>query len=192
MRLFIGVRPPEVVLDQVGDLSDRLQRSLGAEAAEALRWTTRDQWHVTLRFLGEVGDPAPVVAALDTADVRSTEAWLGPAARWLGGQVLYLPVAGLDELAAGVAAATAALGRPPEDRRFVGHVTLARLRRPSPRHRRAGRDRSGRDRSVRRRLDLGGAAIEARWVVGEVVLVRSHLGRAGSRYEDVHRRRLPV
>ena len=44
--------------------------------------------------------------------------------------VVCVPVAGLDELAAAVPRPTAAIGEPPDPRRFAGHLTLARLRRP--------------------------------------------------------------
>ena len=62
MRLFVGVRPPDEVLDLIADLPRRAQAGL--------RWTTRDQWHVTLRFLGEVEDPTVVVDALDGVDAQ--------------------------------------------------------------------------------------------------------------------------
>lgn len=163
MRLFVAVRPPEAVLDVVA--------ALPRPPRQGVRWTPRSQWHVTLRFLGEVDDPAPVVAALDAAPLAGGEATLGPRVEALGRGVVVVPVAGLDELAAAVAAATGAWGRPPEARPFRGHVTLAR----------AGR------RSVR---DLVGAPVSARFPVREVVLVRSRLGQRGAHHEDLHARPL--
>jgi len=183
VRLFIAVRPPEPVLDQVADLVERLRRSALARGDDAVRWTTREQWHITLRFLGEVAEPEPVVTVLDqlgSSAVGATEATLGPQVEQLGRQVLCLPSGGLDELAAGVVAATAALGQPPDDRAFRGHLTLARIRRRARRSRIVGSDEDQ------------GAGIDARWPVGEVVLVRSHLGRGGPRYEDLHVHSLSV
>ncbi|MGH9210009.1 MAG: RNA 2',3'-cyclic phosphodiesterase [Acidimicrobiales bacterium] len=178
MRLFVGVRPPGPVLDQVGELVAQLQGSLDRRSVGALRWASRDQWHLTLRFLGEVDDPEPVVTALDRAPIAPARAALGPATKVLGSQVVCVPAAGLEVLAAGVVAATASFGRPPGNRPFHGHLTVARLR---------GRPR--RSRTLKHH-DLDGAAIEARWRVDEVVLVRSHLGSGGSRYENLHVRRL--
>jgi 2'-5' RNA ligase len=159
MRLFVGVVPPERVLDAL----DRLDRPERA----GVRWTRRDQWHVTLRFLGEVADPGPVAAALSAAPLRGCEARLGPRVRALGRQVVCLPVAGLDGLAQAVVEATAGFGQPPDDRRFRGHLTLARLRRPA------------------RPSGLTGAALDGTFPVTDVRLIRSHQGEGGPRYEDL-------
>jgi RNA 2',3'-cyclic 3'-phosphodiesterase len=173
MRLFVGVRPPDDVLDLVADLPRRAQAGL--------RWTTRDQWHVTLRFLGEVEDPTVVVDALDGIGAdgfAACEAAVGPMVETLSRQVVALPVVGLDHLAAAVIEATRTLGRPPEDRPFRGHLTLARLARSA--------------RGSARRLAGGmvGRPLSARFTVSDVRIVRSHLGRGGARYEDVYVRHL--
>ena len=160
MRLFVGVCPPEQVLEAL-ERVDRPKR-------DGVRWTQRDQWHVTLRFLGDVPDPEPVAAALDAAPLRRCEARLGPEVRVLGRHVICLPVAGLDELAQVVCGATAGFGQPPEERRFRGHLTLARLRRGT------------------RPAGLAGRAFEDRFTVTDVRLIRSHQGPSGARYEDLH------
>jgi 2'-5' RNA ligase len=173
MRLFVGVRPPDDVLDLIAELPRRAQTGL--------RWTTRDQWHVTLRFLGEIEDPTAVVEALESADparLVACEATVGPLVETLSRQVVALPVAGLDDLAAAVVEATGRLGRPPEDRPFRGHLTLARL---SPSARGSARRLAG---------EIVGCPVSARFAVSDVWLVRSHLGRAGARYEDVYVRHL--
>jgi 2'-5' RNA ligase len=179
VRLFVAVRPPDVVLDEIA----RLPRP----ARSGLRFTTRAQWHVTLRFLGEMDDPEDVVDALDALDapggrdgagpgaLAACEAVVGPQVEALSRQVVALPVAGLDGLAAAVVAATATLGRPPDDRPFRGHLTLARASRGSAR-RLAG--------------DLVGRPLSARFDVSDVRVVRSHLGHEGARYEDIHVRHL--
>ena len=159
MRLFVAVRPPEPVLDALGALT--------RPNDPAVRWTTREQWHVTLRFLGNVDDPEPVIAALRDA-VRAlspVEAVLGPRAAMLGRGVVQLPVAGLDEVASVVIAATATLGDPPDRRRFKGHLTLARTKGP---------------RADRSSLDLS-----ATWTVDQVELIRSHLGGGPAHYETL-------
>ncbi|MDX6232642.1 MAG: hypothetical protein QOH68_1633 [Nocardioidaceae bacterium] len=159
MRLFVAVWPPADVIEQLA--------AIERPAIDGVRWTTAEQWHVTLRFLGSIDDPAPVIDALEAADLATTEAVIGPAAVALGRGVLCLPIAGLDDLAATVLASTAAMGQPPEHRRFRGHLTLARVRQGSARR-------------------LAGAPLAARFPVRSVQLVRSNLHPEGARYETVH------
>jgi 2'-5' RNA ligase len=45
-RVFVAARLPASLISQV--------RALDRPARAGLRWTTEDQWHVTLCFLGEV------------------------------------------------------------------------------------------------------------------------------------------
>jgi len=176
VRLFVAVQPPDDVLAAVAALP-RPERP-------DVRWTSRDQWHVTLRFLGEVDDPAPVAAALDTAPLPPAEAVLGPEVAALGRHVVCVPVAGLDALAAGVVAATASFGDPPDDRPFHGHLTLARI------GRRRGGSGGASGRSAARPGDLTGAPFDHRFPVDAVRLIHSRLGPGGARYEDLHIRPL--
>ncbi len=159
-RLFVAVWPPDRVLAALAGLS--------RPAVPGLRWTGREQWHVTLRFLGPVDDQRPVVDALRSVVARTSmgragpgpvEAALGPAVGRFGNRVLHVPVSGLGDLAGRVVEATAGLGRPPEDRDFAGHLTLARVAKGA-------------------RVDLrplAGEEVSARWTVDEVCLVESHL-----------------
>lgn len=107
MRLFVGVWPPEDVLDAIAALP---------RVGEA-RWTRRDQWHVTLRFVGEVADAEEWVAHVQDAASRygPRTVTLGPATKILGRDVLMIPVAGLDDVAAEFS-----------EEKFRGHLTLAR------------------------------------------------------------------
>ena len=161
-RLFVAVWPPPEVVAELASL-DRPEVS-------GVRWTSPEHWHVTLRFLGEAGlDVA--VAALATVDARAVEAVLGPTVRRLGDAVVQVPVAGLDDLAAAVGEAFAEVGEPRPERRFHGHLTLARLKRT-------------------RRCPLLGVEVSATFPVTEVALVRSTTDRAGANYVTVATRRL--
>lgn len=162
-RLFVAAVPPAAVLDEVAALS--------RPEVDGLRWTTRDQWHVTLRFLGRVTDVDAAMATLHPVALPRCEARLGPDVGRFGRRVLHVPVAGLGDLANAVVAATADVGEPPEDRPFAAHLTLARAR-------------------ARRGIDLRAltdAVLEARWTVEDVCLVESHLHRDGARYELLQR-----
>ena len=162
-RLFVAVWPPEEVLD--------LLAALERPEVTGLRWTRRDQWHVTLRFLGGVPDPAPVVEALAGLHLLAADAVLGPAVDRFGRRIVHVPVAGLEAIAAGVVGATARLGQPPDDRPFHGHITLARVA----------------DRAKVDLRPLTGRAINAEWRVDAICLVESRLSPAGARYEVLER-----
>ena len=162
-RLFVAVAPPEDVLDRVA--------ALPRPEVAGLRWTSRPQWHVTLRFFGRVDDPAVAVEALARVHAAPAEAVLGPATGRFGQRVLHVPVAGLEAMAAGIVGATADIGEPPEDRPFSGHLTLARIARGA-------------------RVDLrtlAGQPVEGRWPVEEYCLMESQLSPKGARYEVVER-----
>jgi len=164
-RLFVAVWPPASLTDQL--------RSVARPQQPGLRWTTEDQWHVTLRFFGPVEDEreADLRARLASAAGRAggTLASAGPRARPLGRGVWVLPVEGLDALAGSIGDAAAEIGRPPLHRPFRGHITLARARQPSA---------------------LAGLAAEElgdRWTVSEITLVSSDLRPEGARYQVVGR-----
>jgi RNA 2',3'-cyclic 3'-phosphodiesterase len=170
VRLFIAAWPDPSTVDRVA----LLERPVVA----GLRWTSVDQWHVTLRFLGEVDDPAPVAEALRPLGSATTEVTLGPVTAWFpGGRVLQVPVSGLEEVAADVAELTAPFvpldsGREAH-RRFTGHLTLARVRgTPLP----AGVAAA-----------LAGVRLASSWTVGDVTLVASQMQSAGARYEVLAR-----
>jgi RNA 2',3'-cyclic 3'-phosphodiesterase len=162
-RLFVAVWPPDDVLELIA--------SLARPEVEGLRWTTREQWHVTLRFFGnvELGDAS---AALAAVSAQSTIAVMGPETGRFGKRVLHVPVEGLEAVAKAVVRATKKVGRPPEPRPFSGHLTLARAQ-----DRRFGVDLRS----------LVGTPLAASWPVTEVCLVESHLSPKGANYEVVER-----
>jgi len=160
-RLFVAVWPPDEVLDLI--------EALPRPQVEGLRWTTRDQWHVTLRFFGAV-EMEDASLALRAVSATATSGVLGPETGRFGKRVLHVPVAGLDLVATAVVRATKKVGKPPEPRPFKGHLTLARAR----------------DR--RRGVDLRpliGTPVSAEWPVTEVCLVESHLSSKGANYSVV-------
>lgn len=116
-RLFVAVWPSA----EAGEVLAGLPRP----DLPGVRWTTPERLHVTMRFLGEC-EESPVVAALAELHVTEAHVTLGPAVEPLGRGVLVVPAGGLDDLAAAITSATRHLGRPPPDRPFAGHVTVAR------------------------------------------------------------------
>lgn len=158
-RVFVAVRPSPAAAEALG--------SLPRPAEPGVRWVAPEQWHVTLRFLGDA-DPDEVAAALRAVELPRATAVLGPRVARLGRSAVVVPVSGLDGLGAVVTAATGGIGRPPDPRGLRGHLTLARLR---------GRAACG----------VAGAPIRAAFDVGEVEVVGSVLRAEGPTHEVLHR-----
>jgi 2'-5' RNA ligase len=160
--LFVAAWLPEPILDVLA--------AIPRPEEPGVRYTRRDQWHVTLRFLGSCAvDEA--AAAFDTIEAPACDAELGPSVARLGRSVVVVPVHGLAPLADVVVRATLDVGEPPDPRPFNGHVTIARLR----------------DRPACR---VAGHRVRATFAVDEVHLVRSDLRPDGAVYETIATRRL--
>jgi len=157
-RLFVCLWPPGHVREALEALHRKDQ--IGA------RFVPPENWHVTLRFVGEE-DPNDVAAALSSARFASTVVRLGPAVDIGGERTLFVPVSGADELAAAVVQSTCDLGDQPIRPRFLGHVTIARLKKRA---------------NVPRAL---GELIDVSWTPDEVALVESTLRRDGARYDTL-------
>ncbi len=203
-RLFIAVWVPEAVRATVRAALAERRSAVPAADEEAvgdrappdggLRWIPEEDWHVTLAFLGQVGDVHAAVEVLcgSALDLPGPlEAAAGPATACFGRRVLHVPVTGLVALAQAVAAASwppgagAALDREP-----VPHITVARSG-PS----RSGPSRSGSAGPHAPRTGGGvrvfaGIPVAARWMVDAVALVSSETLLAGARYTEVASRTL--
>jgi 2'-5' RNA ligase len=171
MRLFVAVWPPDEVIESISGLDRPPLREL--------RWTTRPQWHVTLRFLGEVDEVGLVSDALRVLTGSGVaHAVLGPSTAWFPGRrVLQVPVSGLEGLSDRVERAltgvdlgtVASVGAEPP---FRGHLTIARVR---------GRGRVDSGHAVR----LAGMPVRAEWTVTSLSLVSSALTADGPVYSEV-------
>src|SRR3984957_12167292 len=143
MRLFVGLAPSAAALDDLDAACAPLRPDRGD-----LRWTSRELWHITLAFLGEVSeDRLPgLLPRLERAarrhlpfslNLASAGAFPSPARA----NVLWSGLSGdrkaLGELAMSVSAGARRAGAgtgtraPDEGRRYRPHVTLARCRVPA-------------------------------------------------------------
>jgi len=189
MRAFFAVDLP-------GDLAAAAADAQAAfEGADGLRFVDPEQTHVTLKFLGEIGegddtdtdDTTPALDDVIAAGERAVEtAGVGPfecAVRGFGAfpSLDYISVvwagieAGSAELTAlheALEAETTALGVDPEDHAFTPHVTLARVN-----------DGRGKElvREAVRKCDPDIGRFEAE----NVRLVKSTLTSDGPEYETV-------
>lgn len=166
MRCFVAAWPSA---DVVAALA-----ALPRPTGERLRWSTDDQWHVTLRFFGELssGQVDEAIAALSEVAVSlpgDLTAEGGPTTRFLGPGLVIWPVQGLAPVAGPVERATAHIGQIVPDRPFLGHVTIAR---------------GARGADLRRAAHLL-SPLRASWPLTSLSLVRSELGPRGARYSEI-------
>lgn len=170
LRLFVAVEVPDSVRAELEEAVAPLRAEV-----PGLRWTSIEGWHLTAAFLGAVepGLLPQVETAVGRAAAGSTPFSLrltGEAGTFPGG-VLWAGVAPaplLDELAASLRVRFAALGRPPDERPFHAHLTLAR---------------SGRGSRLPDDLVERYAGPSSPWTVRTLALMRSRLAVGGARYE---------
>jgi 2'-5' RNA ligase len=180
MRLFIAIPIPPAVSAALAGLLRRWEGLI-----PGVRGVRSDQFHVTLRFLGDVpaGDLPRVrdafrraVAGARSFELEPAGAGAFPDAR--APRVLWVGIgrgrAPLEALARRLEDVFAAEGLAAEERGFHPHITLGRLKRPAV--------PSGPD-------PVGPAAAEAfpAFVATEAVLFRSELSPAGPEYIPVER-----
>jgi 2'-5' RNA ligase len=165
-RAFVAVRLPEAVLDAVDAV---------VPAVAGARFTTREQRHLTVQFLGTRADVDAVAEALHPLAVAPGGVQLGgagafPSAR--RARVLWVGVASgeafLSQLAAAVGVLLTPLGHEPEAREYHPHVTLARWKTPT---------------DARPAIaSIGDAPVGPAFTVDEIVLYESRLRREGAQY----------
>jgi 2'-5' RNA ligase len=167
MRLFVAAYPPPEACDHLA----ACLAGLNVTKAGA-RLARRETWHVTLAFLGEVGDDqAPVAAAaLDRVAADPPMLRLSGGGRFGRGRftVLWVGVGGereaLIKLSRQVRRSLKKDRLRYDDRQFKPHLTIAR---PGDRVDRAGIEA---DRQVL------AAYAGPEWPVRSIELMRSHLG----------------
>lgn len=157
-RLFVCLWPPDEAVSALEELHRKDQ--VGA------RFVRPENWHVTLRFLGDA-DPNDVAASLDRTEFALTTIELGPSVDVGDGRILFVPATGADALAAEIVRVTRDLGDEPIRSHFRGHITIARLKK-----------RANMPRAL-------GTLISATWSPNEVALVESNLRPDGPRYDTL-------
>lgn len=172
IRLFVGLPLPESCRTALANIGGGLP---GA------RWIPAENYHITLRFIGEVEEPDAELIAESLARLRFPAVTVRIAGLALGGDAhrartlsaeveRYPELVELQQRVEGLVFGSGIL-QPPENRRFRPHVTLARF--------------SG-VRPEKLQEFLGAHALIActPFVADRVVLYSSVLGRQGSRYTE--------
>ncbi len=127
MRLFVA-------LDLPWELRERL-RAMTALSIPGARWVGHENYHLTLRFIGETPgylaeEIDHALAALKVPGFTLTLAGLGTFGKGGRDNSLWIGVErnpSLDHLRSKIETALQRIGLEPERRRFAPHVTLARL-----------------------------------------------------------------
>ena len=169
LRLFVGIEfPPEL----------KLRLSLLTAGIPGAKWVDPGNLHLTLRFIGEVGED--IAADIDEALVRvrgkpftiqlaGTGVFGGDRPRTLWAGIERQPA--LDALRGKIEQALVRTGLPPEQRKFSPHVTLARLYNPAL-------DKLGEFLAANSRFRAEPLAVD------RFSLIASYPTKAGAIYED--------
>lgn len=189
LRLFVAIVLPENIKEEIEKAQKRFRSAL---AGNSVRWTGRDQFHLTLKFLGNITESRAAALIETLRDVgrhfpamnlRAERIGFFPDVRrprvlWAGVHdekgVLPQFQRAVESAVTGFIAESAAVGRREHvsEEKFVGHITLGRI----PRINRGEAEAlSGAARAM-------SAPFFGEWLTEAFELIRSELSSAGSRY----------
>jgi 2'-5' RNA ligase len=177
-RLFVAIPMPETVRNEITGVQQEMRRLV---SRDAVRWTKPEQFHLTLRFLGDVPverasalQEAVNAACADVPALRLRAQGLGffPNAR--SPRVIWAGVndgeARLAALQKRIEDALQSFAEKPAAEKFAGHVTLGRVK--------------FLNRSEIEKLAAHAQAVKDRlfgeWTANEVELIRSDLLPSGA------------
>ncbi|HET7624811.1 MAG TPA: RNA 2',3'-cyclic phosphodiesterase [Verrucomicrobiae bacterium] len=182
-RLFIAISLPDEIKNEIEKTQAELRRELPENFA---RWTKRQQFHLTLKFLGNVnaenlknlavalrgvGENFPSLR-LRAEGIGFFPDWKFPRVIWVGArdESNLLP-----ELQRAIEFAVRDFTSQKPEGKFAGHVTLGRI----PRIKRSETERLANIVGKFRGRFFG------EWTGREVELIRSELAPGGSRYATI-------
>ena len=139
MRVFVAIELDDSVKESLAEFQSVCREALGPTNGRGIRWTRREQMHITLAFLGEISpqETEALCASLwrqaeNLSAGRFQFTTIGcfpprgaPRVLWVGTDE---PSEVLVHSHAAVNRALAELGQTVEERDFVPHVTLARVK----------------------------------------------------------------
>lgn len=179
-RLFIAFDPPPGVKARMAASQTRLKREL---ARSRISWVRPEQFHLTLRFLGEIEASlaAEVAAAMERlcreqAPLRLRVAGIGcfpdprrPRVIWIG---VTDTESQLPDFQSRLEAGTTRFSPGKAGGRFTGHLTIARIRRLDH-HEAVG---------FAECIEQSAAEILGEWLATELLLMRSQFFAGGVRH----------
>ena len=164
MRLFIAIQFDEEILDTLTDFQNELKRQ-GVKG----NYTSRENLHITLAFIGDYGNPEDVLDAMEQLNFRPLDISLDGVGTF--GDIFWAGLADNPQLAAVVKRLRRELsdyGIPFDKKRFSPHVTL-----------------------IRKYSCVSGKEIpvsdppQGRMTVNRISLMRSERGRNGMIYTEI-------
>jgi 2'-5' RNA ligase len=182
-RCFIAVVPDDSVIEECIRLRDRLDRKI---SSGFVRWCSRQQLHLTLKFFGNVeidkiedlkSQFANICGQFNTFDLSVENIGAFPDINFP--RVIWLGVKGeidkLMKMQATLDSGLSEFGDNKEDREFKPHLTLARIKNAPPRE----------QRKIGESLKeiCGKIGSIGSWKVKSVVLMQSILDPAGAVYQ---------
>ncbi len=180
IRAFLAIDPPEVVLDNIQALQNRLKKSIQG----AIRWVRPEGIHLTLKFFGDISayDVENISEAIAnktanvppiTLEIRGMGAFPDvnrPRVIWLGITGQLAPLLSLQR---DLEEVFSKLGFPKENRPFRAHLTMGRVRVP--------KGIIGLAPSV----EAEGNLMAGNFTVGEITLFQSSLSPQGAIYSKL-------
>ncbi len=168
MRLFVGIPLPDDVRARLAGLGGGLK---GA------RWVAPENFHLSLRFIGEVagGEDKDIAHALKTVSAPAFELRLSTLGAFDRRGRVHAVWAGveksdaLDRLQGNVESTLVRSGLEPEHRKFKPHVTLARMK-------------NGSASEAGQFLEAHHGFQASPFTVDRFTLFESHLGHGGAHY----------
>ncbi len=188
LRCFVALPVPAVIQKKIA----AFQQSLDPQVPQdSIRWTTAEQIHVTLRFLGKVDsiELPKLTDSLQSAvqghkQLQLTAKELGcfpsrknPRVIWIG---LTGDVEPLSRFQASIEEQIGEWAQKEEQRKFQPHLTIGRVRETAGRH----------SRRIGQVLEDTKAPEFGSWTATEVLLMRSQLSPKGATHSVLERFRL--
>ncbi len=178
MRLFAALPLSAGATERLLRLRLRL-----STPGDGLRWSTPEQWHITLQFYGDIDETAAsclMQACQQVTDTPAPELTIRTLGRFGAKGILFAkvePTPELQSLHDLLAEASAGCGFVPERRPFQPHITLARSKGPTGMN------------ALQRMCtpDLPAFGPEIRWSPQELLFVRSTLRPQGAEYSTYSR-----
>ena len=182
-RLFVAISPPDAVKEEI----EKVQREMRQELpGNFMRWTKREQFHLTLKFLGNVAGArvgelsdalCGVCGAFKAMRLRAERIGFFPDMRyprvawaWVHDEKDELP-----KLQQAIETSTRSFTSEGSEKEFTGHVTIARIqgiKRPQA--------------EILSKLALGMTErFFGEWTADKIELIRSELSSSGARYTTV-------
>lgn len=178
MRCFIAIDIPQDIKARIGEVIDRLK-----DASKGVRCVPASNVHITLKFLGSVGEDMVAGIEARLAEISAKYKPFSATVRGAGAfptlknpNVLWVGVdesAELDRLYQDIDRAMAGLGFAREDRKYSPHLTIARVK-----------DRKSAAPAVKE-LSTFKDTIFGTISIEEILLMRSDLGPGGAEYTRI-------